>query len=58
VVPATDALTRDGAPNLTPYGKALAADLKLLAGPDGIGAKLARARPSDNGVVILYSQRR
>ncbi len=50
-----DALTRDGKPSLAKYGAALAADLALLAAPDGIGAKLARAWPVA-GVAILLSQ--
>lgn len=51
-----DALEREGAPALTPYGRALAADLALLSAPGGLGSKLGNARPSSDAAVILYSQ--
>ena len=53
-----DALKWDERGQGTPtrYGEALAAELALLSRKGGLGDRLARARPLDEGIVVVLSQ--
>lgn len=52
-----DALKRGAAGfERTPYGEMLSAEIARLGGADGLGARLARCRPVDEGIAVLLSQ--